>query len=277
MSGSSLAAHPRLAGAGRHRFGANQGCLRARLVRLLLRARLWGFRLLCFMPGCCPTVLRSHVLLAHAPRRGRSCVRAGGAAPVVGVFARWVAGVLVFALLPVFDWGVCVFWVLPPPFFCPALLACVLTSLVWALGCARLVCRAGGVMGWGDHVPPLMRCWWCCLPSRCVARKGGGWGCSRGVLTRARRGGAGRGCDGAGRDCPAPYVLLGGGGGVFARLARTSPPPGSRGVCAAWRVRCLAALRLGWLPARGGVRLVRVVVGWVVTRVGGDRAPKAEA
>ena len=156
MSGLSLASHPRLAGAGRHRFGANPIVCALALCALVLRARpCGGFALLCFMPVAhSATGSRAHTVLP---------TRCGVGALV---FARgWQRGLLWACLLGgwlgfgvcaggVFAWGVCVlacvrsrggWWdsVVPPP-PCPACLRA--HALAWALFgvCAACVCPMGG-------------------------------------------------------------------------------------------------------------------------------------
>ena len=77
--------------------------LRARLVCACPACPpLWGFRLLCFMPGCCPTVLRSHFLACpRAVAWARKCLRVWGCTCCGRVCSVGGWGL-------VFAWGVCV-------------------------------------------------------------------------------------------------------------------------------------------------------------------------
>lgn len=167
MSGLSLASHPPSGGRRAAPLRRKPRCLRARLVCACPACPpLWGFRLLRFMPGCCPTVLRSHILLAHALWRGRfvfarvglhllwACLLAGG---WVGCLRYWCVRLgCLRACLCALAWG---WWdsVVPPPPF-PRLLACVLTPLVWACWRVRGWRVRGGrraaLLGRDNRVPP---------------------------------------------------------------------------------------------------------------------------
>lgn len=194
MSGLSLAAHPRLAGAGRH-TAQTKGCLRAPCV-LVLRARLWGFALLRFMPGCCPTVLRSHILLAHALWRGRfvfarvgqhllwACLLGGWLSFVFTRGACSPFGVCVLACVRSLGGGGTVWSRRPLP-----RLACLRAhALAWALLACAVVLRArwaeGGQVGAGQRCPAPY-----CVALGCfgrpVARGERKRGCSRCANTRA--------------------------------------------------------------------------------------------
>ena len=147
-----------------------------------------------------------------------------------------------FALLPVFAWGVCAFLVLARLLgvvgqcgcvrpFCPVCLLACSRSGVGLLACARLA-RAGwaegGQVGAGQSCPAPLRALVALSTARCVARKERRvGGAPRGVLTRAhtrREEGRGRGASWGG-----PWW-------------------------SGWGL---------WVVAR-----------WVVTRVGGDKCPK---
>ena len=127
---------------------------------------------------CCHGFPRSHVLLAHARRRGRFCVCVGVAAGlVVGVFARWVVGCGVFA------WGVCAFGVGVRVgargsfcFGCPCLVVCLaLTRRVWGgFGVCRVGRVPGGACDGAGQSCPAPTVW-----LRPLMRAPGG-GCSRG-------------------------------------------------------------------------------------------------
>lgn len=176
MSGLSLASHPRLAGAGRHRFGANQGCLRAPCV-LVLRARPCG-GFACFASCRSPllgtrVLLRSHILLAHALWRGRSLCSLGGV-PCWG---------LLWACLLAGGWG-----------------SCLRAGRVRAGVCVLACVRFGGVVGQCGPAAPLPRL--ACL--RAHASGVGLLACARLVCARWAEGGQ----VGAGHDCPAPLRAL---------------------------------------------------------------------
>ena len=162
MSGLSLASHPRLAGAGRHRFGANHVVCALALCALASACPpLWGFRLLCFLPVA-PARARGSSC-AHTsclPTRcgvGALCVRLG--ACLVGACCGRVCSVggwgLVFAFGACSPFGVCVLWCwrfggvvgqcgCVRPFASACLLAC---SRLWCglVGvCAAAACPMGG-------------------------------------------------------------------------------------------------------------------------------------
>lgn len=243
MSGLSLASHPRLAGAGRHRFGANHVVCALALCALVLRARpCGGFACFASCRGAAPLFCAHTSLLAHALWRGRESVCACGAAPVVGVFAcGWLGfGVCATARVRV---GVCVLWCwrfggvvgqCGPAAPAPARLGwLVLTSLVWA--CWRVRGwrvrggRVGGLVGAGHGCPaPYCVAWATSVAPWRGRERRGVWG-APGVLTRAhtqrevRERGEPRGADGGG---------LAGGGGAYSwcvLLVHTTPPPGSAG------------------------------------------------
>ena len=143
------------------------------------------------MPGCCPIVLRSHCF-AHAPRRGRVSVRAGGAAPVVGVFARgWLGfGVCVWVVFAFWRWrfGGVVGRSVSRRHFAPACLVGAHASGVGLLACAGCCVpngRRAALQGRDMVVPPHTAWRWVAsvAPWRGRERRGV-WG-APGVLTRA--------------------------------------------------------------------------------------------
>lgn len=164
MSGLSLASHPRLAGAGRHRFGANHVVCALALCALVLRARPCG-GFACFascrspLPGHAGPPALTHLACPRALAWALFVFAWGRAllGLVVGVFARWVVGFRVYArgvfafwclraLVLALWWGGGAVWSRRP---CPACL----------LACSRLWCGLVGVCG-GSACP-----------------MGGGWPC----------------------------------------------------------------------------------------------------
>ena len=179
-----------------------------------------------FVPvACFSTVplLRSHLA---APTRycvGASCVRAGGGRAGL-LWACLLAGGGVWCLrfLGVFAWvfafllvcarlgGGGTVWSRRPFTLTALWRRGLLVLTLWCGRCWRVRRSLGcgvTVMGRDNYVPPHTA--WRGLPGCCVARKRGGWGCSHGVLTRARtrremgeegeprgadRGGLGGGC-----------------------------------------------------------------------------------
>ena len=110
---------------------------------------------------CCHGFPRSHVLLAHALWRGRSCVCVGVAAGlVVGVFARWVAGLRFFVFAVVFAWVVLALWLGGGAWLSrrPVPLLGV-HMLVWAALACVVVLRAGLGGKWGGATMsrPMLR------------------------------------------------------------------------------------------------------------------------
>ena len=172
MSGLSLASHPRLAGAGRHRFGANHVVCALALCALVLRARPCG-GFACF--ASCRSPLPGHAgppALTHlaCPRvwRGRSLCSLGGV-PCWGLlWACLLAGGWVSCFgVGVLAWGGGTVWSRRP---CPACLVGAHASGVGLLACA-VVLRArwaeGGLVGAGQPCPapysvalPPLRCAW---------------------------------------------------------------------------------------------------------------------
>ena len=192
MSGLSLASHPRLAGAGRHRFGANHVVCALALCALVLRARPCG-GFACFascrspLPGhagppalthlACPRALAwAHFVFAWGvPCWGLlwACLLGGWLGWVfafglcsLGVFACFgVGAVSCVRRLPVWGW-----WDnrVPPPLHA-CLLAC---SRLWCGRCWRVRGtalpdgRRAALLG-RDMVVPPHTAWRC---PRCVAR-----------------------------------------------------------------------------------------------------------
>lgn len=176
MSGLSLASHPRLAGAGRHRFGANHVVCALALCALVLRARPCG-GFACFASCRSPllgtrVLLRSHLVRPHATVWAHFVFAWGRAllGLAVGVFAcGWLGFVFtrgacsfgcLRACLCALAWG---WWgsVVPPPPPCPGLLACVLTLWCGLVGvCAVLRARwaDGGQVGAGQSCPAPFTC-----------------------------------------------------------------------------------------------------------------------
>jgi len=158
--------------------------LRARLVCACPACPpLWGFRLLCFMPGCSPTVLRSHFLACpRAVAWARKCLRVWGCTccgrvclRVVGVWCLRLGcvrlGCLRFLGVGALAWGGGAVWSRRPP--CPGLLACLRAhALVWA--CWRVRCSLGcgvTVMGRDNVVPPHYVRWWRCPDAACARKE----------------------------------------------------------------------------------------------------------
>ena len=164
MSGLSLASHPRLAGAGRHRFGANHVVCALALCALVLRARPCG-GFACFascrspLPGHAGPPALTHLACPRALAWALFVFAWGRAllGLVVGVFAcGWLGFVFTrgacspFGVCVLWCWRACLGWwdsVVPPPL--PRLLG-------W---CSRLWCGLVGVCG-GSACP-----------------MGGGWPC----------------------------------------------------------------------------------------------------
>lgn len=201
MSGLSLAAHPPSGGRRAAPLRRKPRCLRARLVCACPACPpLWGFRLLCFMPGCCPTVLRSHFLACpRAVAWARKCLRVWGCTCCGRVCLR-VAGVWCLRYCPcscgclraclcALAWGCGAVWSRRP--FAPAcLLACLRAhALVWA--CWRVRGwrvrggRVGGLVGAGQSCPaPYCVAWATSVAPWRGRERRGVWG-APGVLTRA--------------------------------------------------------------------------------------------
>lgn len=171
MSGLSLASHPRLAGAGRHRFGANHVVCALALCALVLRARPCG-GFACF--ASCRSPLPGHAgppALTHL-----ACPRA-----------------LAWALF-VFAWGRALLGLVVGVF------ACGWLGFVFTRGACSLVvfacfgvCARLGVVG-----QSLSRrsCPACLVGAHALV-----WACWR---VREPVGGQVRGGNGAGQSCPAP-------------------------------------------------------------------------
>ena len=145
---------PLLAGAGRHRFGANNVVCALALACACPACPLCvGFACFASCRGAA-SLFCAHTVLLTRLGVGVISVRAGGAALVVGVFARWVGWVWCVRLgcLRFWCWrsGGCAWFVL---LWLPCFVACLaLTRRVWA---ALARDGVGRVMGWDNHVPPL--------------------------------------------------------------------------------------------------------------------------
>ena len=188
MSGLSLASHPLLAGAGRHRFGANHVVCALALCALVLRARPCG-GFACFascrspLPGHAGPPSLTHLACPRALAWALFVFAWGRAllGLVVGVFACGWLG-FVFTRGACSPFGVCAFlvlacllgvagavWLRPPAL--PRLACLRAHALVWACWRVRWFCVRGGrrvaLLGRDNRVPPHTA--WRC--PRCVACK----------------------------------------------------------------------------------------------------------